>query len=287
MTDAQRIQQKHLRDLERLKRLRLLDDDFMTKCFEGEPEAIQLVLRILLEKPDLVVTDVRTQVLLKNLLNRSVFLDVLASDSAQRKYNVEIQRDDHGAGYPRARFHSSALDTNLLEKGWDFEDLPETYVVFITEKDVIGRGRAVYRVERYFDTGEPFPDGSHIVYVNGAYRDDSPIGRLMHDLACPDPNQMHYDVLADRVRFFKENEKGVSAMCKVFEELRQEGIQEGIQEGMQKGMQKGIQRGEERRSIQLVHDMLAAGTYALEEIAALSGLPLSEIQRMQAARETP
>lgn len=101
----------------------------------------------------------------------------------------------------------------------------------------------------------------------------------MHDLACPDPNQMHYEVLADRVRFFKENEKGVSAMCKVFEELRQEGIQEGIQEGMQ--------RGEERRSIQLVHDMLAAGKYALEEIAALSGLPLSEIQRMQAARETP
>lgn len=101
----------------------------------------------------------------------------------------------------------------------------------------------------------------------------------MHDLACPDPNQMHYDVLADRVRFFKENEKGVSAMCKVFEELRQEGMQEG--------MQKGMQRGEERRSIQLVHDMLAAGKYALEEIAALSGLPLSEIQRMQAARETP
>jgi flagellar biosynthesis/type III secretory pathway protein FliH len=101
----------------------------------------------------------------------------------------------------------------------------------------------------------------------------------MHDLACPDPNQMHYEVLADRVRFFKENEKGVSAMCKVFEELRQEGIQEGIQEGMQ--------RGEERRSIQLVHDMLAAGKYALEEIAALSGLPLSEIQRIQAARETP
>ena len=98
----------------------------------------------------------------------------------------------------------------------------------------------------------------------------------MHDLACPDPNQMHYDVLADRVRFFKENEKGVSAMCKVFEELRQEGMQEG--------MQKGMQRGEERRSIQLVHDMLAAGKYALE---ALSGLPLSEIQRMQAARETP
>lgn len=282
MTDAQRIEEKHLRDLARLKRLRLLDDDFMTKCFEGDPAAIQLVLRIILDKPDLIVTDVRTQVLLKNLLNRSVFLDVLATDREKRKYNLEIQRDDLGANFPRARFHCSAVDTNLLEKGLRFEHLPETYVIFITERDVIGRGQAVYRVDRYFDTGEPFPDGSHIVYVNGAYRDDSPIGKLMHDLACPDPNQMHYDVLAERVRFFKENEKGVSAMCKVFEELRQE----GMQEGMQKGIQEGMQRGEERRSIQLVHDMLAAGKYALEEIAALSGLPISEIKRLQAAQET-
>lgn len=248
MTDAQRIEEKHLRDLARLK--------------------------------------------------RSVFLDVLATDREKRKYNLEIQRDDLGANFPRARFHCSAVDTNLLEKGLRFEHLPETYVIFITERDVIGRGQAVYRVDRYFDTGEPFPDGSHIVYVNGAYRDDSPIGKLMHDLACPDPNKMHYDVLAERVRFFKENEKGVSAMCKVFEELRQEGIQEGMQKGMQKGIQKGMQkgmqkgiqegmqRGEERRSIQLVHDMLAAGKYALEEIAALSGLPISEIKRLQAAQET-
>ena len=47
--------------------------------FEGDPKYIQLVLRIVLEMPDLVVVDVRTQVFVENLLNRSVRLDVLAT----------------------------------------------------------------------------------------------------------------------------------------------------------------------------------------------------------------
>ena len=68
------------------------------------------------------------------------------------------------------------MDANLLEKGENFEVLPETFVVFITENDVIGKGQPLYRIERCFlETGESFDDGSHILYVNGAYRDESPI----------------------------------------------------------------------------------------------------------------
>ena len=82
MTTAEWMNKKHQEDLQRLRGFRLLDDDFMTKCFEGDTACIQLVLRIILEIPDLEVTDVRTQVFVENLLNRSVRLDVLATDSA-------------------------------------------------------------------------------------------------------------------------------------------------------------------------------------------------------------
>ena len=67
-------------------------------------------------------------------------LDVLATDSTGRKINVEIQRSDKGAGRKRARYNSSMMDANLLRKGEKFDELPETYVVFITEHDVIGKG---------------------------------------------------------------------------------------------------------------------------------------------------
>lgn len=69
LTTTEQIDKIHEEDLQRLKQLRLMDDDFMTKCFEDDPKYIQLVLRIVMEKPDLVVEDVRVQVFMKNLLN--------------------------------------------------------------------------------------------------------------------------------------------------------------------------------------------------------------------------
>ena len=163
MTEQEKIARKHQEDLQRLRGFRLLDDDFLTKCFEGDTACIQLVLRIVLDIPDLIVVEVRTQVFVENLMNRSVRLDVLATDSQGRKINVEIQRSDKGAGRKRARYNSSMMDANLLQKGEAFDQLPETYVVFITEHDVIGKGLPVYRIGRYiFDTNEAFGDGSHI-----------------------------------------------------------------------------------------------------------------------------
>ena len=270
MTTTEQIDQQHQEDLQRLRGFRLLDDDFMTKCFEGDPKYIQFVLRIVLDMPDLVVVDVRTQVFVDNLLNRSVRLDIVATDSKGRKINVEIQRKDKGAGRKRARFNSSMMDTHFLHKGNDFDDLPETYVVFITEHDVLGKGKPLYRIGRYnFDTNESFDDGSHIVYVNGAYRDDTPVGKLMHDFSCTDPANMYYDVLAERVKFFKESKEGISIMCKAMEDMRNESLQEGEKRGIEKGMRAAALR------------MLVAGKYALEEIADISGLPLDDVKKLQ------
>ena len=207
---TERIDQQREKNLERLKHFRLIDDTFMTQCFDQNPESIELVLRIALDKPDLKVEDVRTQVNGPNLLNRSVRYDVLATDSEGRKYNIEIQRSTEDADPRRARYNSSMLDVNSLPKGADYDALPETYVIFITEHDVFGRGKPVYKVERRFeDNGEVFDDKAHIVYVNGAYRGDTPVGKLMHDFFCTDPDDMNYKVLADRVRYFNLSFAGI------------------------------------------------------------------------------
>ena len=269
LTVTEQIDRKHQEDLQRLRGFRLLDDDFLTKCFEGDTASIELVLQIVLEKPDLKVLDVRTQVFVENLLNRSVRLDILATDSTGAKLNVEVQRSDKGAGRKRARYNSSMMDANLLKKGEDFDKLPETWVIFITENDVMGKGLPLYPIERCFlETGERFEDGSHILYVNGAYRGDTPIGKLMHDFSCTDAADMYYGTLADRVRFFKESKEGIEIMCKAMEDMRNESLQEGIREGM---------KATARR-------MLAAGKYALEEIVNISGLSLEEVKQLKADR---
>ena len=73
---------------------------------------------------------------------------------------------------------------NLDEKQ-EYRELPDTYVIFITENGYYKAGKPVYVIQNMNLTlGKPFDDGSHILYVNGEYRDDSDIGRLMHDFNC-------------------------------------------------------------------------------------------------------
>ena len=265
LTVTEQIDQKHQEDLQRLRGFRLLDDDFLTKCFEGDTASIELVLQIVLEKPDLKVLDVRTQVFVENLLNRSVRLDILATDSTGAKLNVEVQRSDKGAGRKRARYNSSMMDANLLKKGEDFDKLPETWVIFITENDVMGKGLPLYPIERCFlGTGERFEDGSHILYVNGAYRGDTPIGKLMHDFSCTDAADMYYGTLANRVRFFKESKEGIEIMCRAMEDMRNQTLKEG--------------------AINSAKRMLADGILTLEKIAEYAGLPLDEVKKLKAER---
>ena len=265
LTVTEQIDPKHQEDLQRLRGFRLLDDDFLTKCFEGDTASIELVLQIVLEKPDLKVLDVRTQVFVENLLNRSVRLDILATDSTGAKLNVEVQRSDKGAERKRARYNSSMMDANLLKKGEDFDKLPETWVIFITENDVMGKGLPLYPIERCFlGTGERFEDGSHILYVNGAYRNDTPIGKLMHDFSCTDAADMYYGTLADRVRFFKESKEGIEIMCRAMEDMRNQTLKEG--------------------AINSAKRMLADGILTLEKIAEYAGLPLDEVKKLKAER---
>ena len=218
----------HQEDLQRIRGFRLIDDDFLNACFDNYIEGTELLLRIILNRDDITVKSVRTQKVMKNLMGRDIWLDIDAVDSENRELDIEVQRADRGAGWKRARYHSSILDAHLLRPSQDFDELPETYVIFITENDVIGRGEPLYIIERQIvNIGEPFDDGEHIIYVNGASRDgQTELSQLMHDFFCTDPDDMHFKALAEKARFFKQDEKGVAAMCKVMEDMRNEAARE-------------------------------------------------------------
>lgn len=111
------------------------------------------------------------------------------------------------------------LDVRMLKAGQDYSEINESYVIFITRNDVVGAGLPMYHAERVFkETGEDFDDGNHIIYVNGSYDGDSPIGRLMHDFRSYKAEEMYYPELANQVRFYKESEEGRDIMCKVIED---------------------------------------------------------------------
>ena len=119
------------KELERIRRYRLIDNTFLSVVFQDK-ECTQLLIRCVLQREDLTVIQVRTQRELKNLWGRSVRLDVLAADEAGNLYNIEVQRSDSGAARRRARYNSRQLDAHVTETGEENEALEESFVIFIT-----------------------------------------------------------------------------------------------------------------------------------------------------------
>lgn len=209
-------------NLKMLAGFRLLDDDFMTIVFDRNVEATELILNVILERTDMKVLEVTAQREYKSPITggRTIELDIYASDADGKIYDIEVQRVDAGADVHRARFHSSMLDTKMLKEKQKFKEIHDSYVIFITENDYFGKGLPMYHIERTVqETGIIFDDGSHIIYVNGSYKnDDDPIGRLMHDFRCTSAIDMFYDALRKPVKHFKETEGGQSQVCKAMEE---------------------------------------------------------------------
>jgi predicted transposase/invertase (TIGR01784 family) len=231
--------------LPRIQKMRLLDDNLMRVALSDNIEGVEDILRIVMDKKDLNVQKAVTQRDMKNLYGRSLCLDVYATDSTGKVYDIEIQRADKGAGAKRARYHQSVMDANNLLPNDNVELLPEVYVVFFTENDVIGAGEAIYHIERMIqETGVPFSDGEHILYVNGAYQgEDSELGVLIADFRQTDPSKIRTKSLADRVKYLKESEEGVDHMCRIMEELIQEECKVAREEALEEGREEGREEG--------------------------------------------
>ena len=255
-------EEEHQQNLEQLANYRPLDDDFMRELFRNNLELAQFVLRIIIDKPDLKLTKEETQYDLQHLFGeRSITLDLFGVDDSNQQYDIEIQRSDEGADPHRARYHSSAMDVDNLKSKQQFNKLPNTYVIFFTENDIFGKGKAVYPIERMnLATGEPFNDGEHILYINGAYdneEDTSDLAKLIHDFRCSKAEDMLLKPLADRTRYFKETPEGVEYMCKAME---QRIIDEKVRFAV-----RLLQRGKD----------------TIEEIAELTNLTLDEVREIQ------
>ena len=219
---------KHAEDLQRLRGFRLLDDDFMSKVFEDKA-CSQFLLQIILDKKGLNVQKVHVQHDVKNLQGRSIRLDIIATDENGRVYNIEIQRSDKGASIKRARYNSGLLDANVTEPGDDYEKLAETYVIFITENDILKAGLPIYHIDRTIkETGAMFGDEAHIIYVNSQIKDETELGRLMHDFSCTGGKVMHNKISPVRGRYFKEVAEGGETMCRAMEEMRKEAAVEEL-----------------------------------------------------------
>ena len=257
------LEQRYIRYKDVIKELTIMNDIFMRNVLKKQ-ECVEYILRTIMEMKDLQIMDHIVQKDYKNLQGRSAILDCVARDDKDKRYNVEIQQEAEGASPKRAKYHSGLLDMNTLNPGQDYEELQDSYVIFITRDDVLGEGMPIYHAERVIkETGGMFGDGSHIIYVNSSIQDENTaLGRLMHDLNCKNADEMYSEILAQRVTELKETEEGSDSMCEALEKL----VQEFVQEGELRGELRGETRGEIKKAKETAKSLSKEGM-SVEKIA--------------------
>ena len=262
-----------------LEEMCLMDDALFSKCFDGDRKCSSLILRIILDRNDLDVTEARTQRWIQNIENHSVKLDIAAKDSKGKLYNIEMQKASGRSLRKRARYYSAMIDTRSLRTAHGYGRLPESCVIFITRKDILRKGQAIYEIDRYIKgSWEPYDDGTHIIHVCAANADeDTALGHLVHDLLCTDPEDIYYNELREKVSYYKNDEEGIIEMTTEFNKMLKEYDQRGERRGFRKGIDLGRNEGRRETAI----NMIADGTIPLEKIAKYSGLSLKEVESLK------
>lgn len=251
---------------ESIAKLTLMDDIFMNKVFENDTERTALLLRIILNNDKIKVIKAVTQQKLKNLSGHDLQLDILAQEENGRRFNVEVQNRSSGAAARRARYHLSLLDAHSLPKGEVYQKLSDNYVIFITQYDVLKGGLPIYHISRKIEENNAaFADGSHIIYVNNKIKDNTPLGRLMHDFSCSNPDDMYYPGLA---------EKGLTNMSDVFEKL----LAKREKEAAMKAAEKAAKEAQANK-VELAKGLLADGM-SIEFTVRHSKLSEAEVREL-------
>lgn len=203
--------------IETVKSYTYMTDRFMTMAFD-KPVA-QHILSVIMGK-NLIVKSVKSQPVEDNFFSRSCRFDVLAEDSNGKIYNIEVQNSNEGAVPRRARYNCEKLDELVIRKGMAYNDYPETYVIFITQNDVLGDGLPIYHIRRHIEeNGKLFDDGQQIIYVNGENTDTSTaLGQLMADMQQKDAAKISNKILADKMNILKKG-RTFETMCREIEKL--------------------------------------------------------------------
>jgi hypothetical protein len=76
---------------------------------------------------------------------KGIRLDVLAKDENHSRYNVEMQVVKSEI-FKRSRYYHSQMDMECMLTGTEYEELPDSYVIFICDFDPVGLGKFLHFV---------------------------------------------------------------------------------------------------------------------------------------------
>ena len=193
-----------------------------------------------------------------------------------------MQNGNHKNLPKRTRYYQGMIDLNLLDKGMDYTQLKQSFVIFVCTFDPFHIGRHVYTFENRCveDPNLPLNDGTQKIILNtkGIFDDVRPeLKRLLNFIDGRQPEDSFTQDLSKAVESAKRNEKwrhDYMTLQMAYDEKYREGLETGIQQGIERGIEQGIEQGITTSA----RRMLSSGKYSDSEI---TGLSVEQIQALK------
>ena len=146
-----------------------LQDDFMFCKVMQNPDLCKRLIEMILADTIGKITYISIQHNLKNYEQvKSVRFDVLVQTENGKFYDIEMQVSNEKNIPKRMRFYQSAIDISFLDKGNSYNNLNDSFIIFICTFDAIGKNRPIYTFENICieDKNISLQDGTKKVIIN-------------------------------------------------------------------------------------------------------------------------
>ena len=223
-------------------------DGFLFGEVMQDPENCRILLERILGREIRKVEVITEKAMKYHPDYHGIRMDVYARDVEGSRFNVEMQVRKTPIE-KRSRYYHSFLDMSMLPVSTEFDQLPDSYVIFICDYDPFGQSSYRYRIEsRCLEFPDlEIPDGRHtiILYNKGSNREEIPeeLVRFLEYTRKPveeseyDSSDDYIDHLQESIRRIKSNREMEGrfmtywALQAAFMDERREGREEGMREG--------------------------------------------------------
>ncbi|MEL3909227.1 MAG: Rpn family recombination-promoting nuclease/putative transposase [Treponemataceae bacterium] len=262
-------------------------DDFMFCVVMQEEDVCLQLLNIVLKNEVGKLIQIIPQDTVEGKSNaKGVRLDIMAEeDSAGKLYNIEMQTAQQHFLAKRMRYYQCAIDQSSLDKGADYIDLPETFIIFFCTFDHLKKSRPLYTIKPICEeTAEVFNDGTTKLIVNtkASEKAEPELRALLQYMNGMPATSEFTKKLDEKVKAIKQNETRRKEYMNItaFEmDARRDGITIGLLEGRKEGLVEGLNQGKLEKARETARNLLEIGL-SVEQISKVTGLSESEIDEL-------
>lgn len=216
-------QRKTDEEKEKIVERLVIMDDAMFEAMCQSPDFVQELLQVVLNEPKLRIKPdtLVAQKSVKNLRGRSIRMDAYVEGEDNRIFNIEVQKADNCNHVKRVRYNASVITAHGSEPGDDFDDVQTLCMIYLSEKDIFGKGRTVYHVQNMIkETKDVVDNGLVEIYINAEVNDGSKISALMgvfRKKELDDNDRDMFPKTYEKFNNLKHDKEEVSKMCDLIE----------------------------------------------------------------------